>query len=216
MNRFTFSENDKQDIKQAVAGLEQESSGELVIYFARNSSTYAGASWKLVGMFGGLTLVAIILMSYLWLLPAMSTPIVICSVVLVMMIIGYSLGAFFAKIRLSAVPAAVIEQAVITKARDVFLQEEIFNTVERTGILIYISELEQEVVVLGDSGINARIREHDWQEIVNTILQGIKKDTPAQGIIAAVNLCKSLLLEHGFVVRDDDTNELTDDIRIEE
>ena len=216
MNRFTFSDTDKQEIKQAVASLEQESSGEIVIYFAKNSHSYAGTSWKLGGILGGLTLVVIIVMSYMWLLPAMYTPIVVSLVVLVMMAIGYFMGALFPKMRLSVVPGKVMEQAVITKARDVFLQEEVFKTIDRTGILIYISELEHEVVVLGDSGINEKIQDHAWQDVVNSILRGVKSGAPAKGIVEAVNLCKSLLLDNGFVVRDGDTNELTDDIRIEE
>ena len=216
MKRITFSDDDKLAIKEAVAALEKESSGEIVIYFAKNSHSYIVSSWKLAGMFGGLSLLVVIAMSYMWLLPAMFTPIVVSLTGLLMMGLGFTLGAMFPRMRLSVVPGEVMEQAVVTKARDVFLQEEIFNTIDRTGVLIFISELEHEVVVLGDGGINAKIPDHAWQDLVNSILRGFKKGTPAQGIIEAVNHCKTLLLENGFVVREDDTNELTDDIRIEE
>lgn len=216
MSAFKFSDNDKNEIKEAVKNLEKESSGELVLYFAKSSHSYQGASWKLAGILGGLSLCIVILLSYLWLLPPFFSPIVICFTVLSMMALGLGLAAVSPKIRMSLVAAKIIEQAVITKARDVFLQEEVFKTSDRSGILIYISELEHEVVVLGDSGINEKIQDSAWLEVVNTIVKGIKQDETAQGIIKAIDLCRTLLLEHDFIVRADDANELSDDIRIEE
>jgi putative membrane protein len=135
---------------------------------------------------------------------------------LAMMAIGLGLASVSPKIRMSLVAGKIIEQAAITKARDIFLQEEVFKTIDRSGILIYISELEHEVVVLGDSGINAKILDSAWQDVVNTIVRSIKQNEPTLGIIKAIDMCKTLLLENGFIVRADDTNELSDDIRIEE
>ena len=43
MKQFTFKEEDKDKIKVAVANLEQATSGELVLYFARKSDNYPGA-----------------------------------------------------------------------------------------------------------------------------------------------------------------------------
>ena len=216
MSAFEFSDTDKNEIKEAVKNLEKESSGELVLYFAKSSHSYQGASWKLAGILGGLGLCIVILLSYLWLLPAFFSPIVISFTILSMMAIGLGLAFVSPKIRMSLVAGKIIEQAAITKARDIFLQEEVFKTIDRSGILIYISELEHEVVVLGDSGINAKIQDSAWQDVVNTIVRSIKQNEPTLGIIKAIDMCKTLLLENGFIVRTDDTNELSDDIRIEE
>ena len=216
MSTFTFSDSDKNEIKQAVKDLENESSGELVLYFAKSSHSYQGASWKLAGISGGITLVIIMSLSYLWLLTPFFTPIVISAIVLIMMAVGLGLAALSPKIRLSLVAGKIVENGVITKARDIFLQEEVFNTIDRSGILIFISELEHEVVVLGDSGINSKIPDAAWQDIVNTIVRAIKKKEIVGGIVHAIEQCKDLLLEHDFHIREDDTNELSDDIRIEE
>lgn len=216
MSAIKFSDTDKNEIKEAVKNLEKESSGELVLYFAKSSHSYQGASWKMAGILGGLSLCMVILLSYLWLLPPFFSPIVISFTVLSMMAIGLGLAALSPKIRMSLVAGKIIEQAAITKARDIFLQEEVFKTIDRSGILIYISELEHEVVVLGDNGINAKIQDSAWQDVVNTIVRSIKQNEPTLGIIKAIDMCKTLLLENGFIVRTDDTNELSDDIRIEE
>ena len=216
MGNLTFSDSDKEKVKAAVADLELESSGELVIYFAKNSHEYRSTSWKLGGIFGVVAIVIIITLSYLWLLPPYFTPIFIASTILVIMIVGFLLGVISPKIRLSLVPEDIVDKAVITKARDIFLQEEVFNTIDRTGILIYISELEHEVVVLGDSGINSKIPGDTWTVVVDSVLSGIKSGKAADGLVEATKQCKALLLEHGFVARKDNTNELSNDLRIEE
>ena len=97
-----------------------------------------------------------------------------------------------------------------------FLSENIFDTKDRTGILIYISEVEHEVVVLADKGIYSKTEDKEWQSIVKTIVQGIKTKSVADSIVEAIDKCKIILLNHGFNVTKNDTNELPDDIRIEE
>lgn len=216
MSQLTFSNSDKERIKEAVSHLEKESSGELVIYFAKGSHQYPNATWKLSVLFGALTVLSVMVLSYLWLLPEIFSPIVISAVVLLMMALGFIIARFFPKLRVSLIQEDVVNQAVITKARDIFLQEEVFNTVDRTGILIFISALEHEVVVLGDTGINEKIGDQDWLDVVQKVLDGIKGGRAADGIIDAIGQCKTLLLDNGFIVRADDTNELPDDIRIEE
>jgi len=108
-----------------------------------------------------------------------------------------------------------MDHRVITRARDIFLQEEIFNTVDRTGILIYISEMEKRVQVLGDQGISSVIEQSDWNNVLKLVTDGIKQGSPAEGLVSAIHECKKLLLENGFIVRTDDTNELSDKMIIE-
>ena len=216
MKQFTFKEEDKDKIKVAVANLEQATSGELVLYFARKSDNYPGAGWKFAGIIGGSAAFVIGLLSYLWMLPAWFTPIVISILILSLMVVAYLLAVFVPDLRISLSSAHIVAQRVLTKARDVFLEEEVFKTNDRIGILVYISELEQKVVILGDSGINSKISKEDWTHIVDTIVLGIKHQQIAQGIVNAVSICQDLLLKHGFTNIEKAENELSDDIRIED
>jgi putative membrane protein len=216
MKQFTFKEEDKDKIKVAVANLEQATSGELVLYFARKSDNYPGAGWKFAGIIGGSTAFIIGLLSYLWMLPAWFTPMVISILILSLMVVAYLLAVFVPDLRISLSSAHIVAQRVLTKARDVFLEEEVFKTNDRIGILVYISELEQKVVILGDSGINSKITKEDWTHIVDTIVLGIKHQQIAQGIVNAVSICQDLLLKHGFTNIEKEENELSDDIRIED
>jgi len=216
MKQFKFKDEDKEKIKAAVASLEQATSGELVLYFARKSDNYPGAGWKFAGIISGSTAFIIGLLSYLWMLPGWLTPLVISILIISLMVITYFLAVFVPDLRISLSSGQIVEQRVLTRARDVFLEEEVFKTKDRIGILVYISELEQKVVVLGDSGVNSKISKEDWTHIVDTIVLGIKHQQIAQGIVNAISICKDLLLKHGFTNIEKEGNELSDDIIIED
>lgn len=216
MAKQLFTSEQKQQITEAVAALEKESSGELVLYYAKNSDYYQGAAWKLTGIMGiTFTLIAAFA-SYLWVLPALFTPIVLSLVIALVLVATYVLATLIPLLRVTITADVTVEHRVLTKARDMFLQEQVFNTVDRTGILIFISALERKVIVLGDSGINKKITQDDWKHVVELVVDGIKSKQMTDGILKAIEACKTLLLENGFSIKPNDTNELPDAIRIEE
>jgi putative membrane protein len=214
--RFEFTDADKNLIKEAVQSLESETSGEMVVYFARNSDPYLESCWKLSALLGFMTLALFAALSWTWMLPEYITLFDTVLIVAATMVIGYVLPYFVPSLRLNFISKPTVHHRVMTKARDMFLQEQVFDTIDRTGILIYISELERTVQVLGDSGINQKIKHSDWNDAVGMVVGGIKTNQIASGISQAILRCKALLLEHNFIVREDDTNELSDDIRIED
>jgi len=216
MKKFSFNQEDKDKIKDAVSNLEAQTAGELVIYFARKSDNYPGAGWKFSAITGGVSIAIIGLLSYYWMLPSWLTPLYISILVFSLMLAAYLLAVFIPHLRLSFMSGHLVSHRVLTKARDVFLQEEIFKTDDIIGILIYISELEQKVVVLGDTGINKKISKEDWKHIVDTIVLGIKHGQAVQGINNSISICQELLLKHGFTNIEKEENELPDDIIIED
>lgn len=214
--KFEFTDAEKDQVKEAVRQLEQKTSGELVVYFARESDSYLLACWKVAGLFLTLYLALVAALSYLWLLPPTVSILSICLLGLITFGIGFGIPYFMHTLRVTFTPDDFVAHRVLTKARDIFLQEEIFNTSDRIGILIYISELEHQVQILGDSGINSKIEEEDWIDILQLVLQGIKSNQPANGIVSAIQKCESLLLDNGFDNVVKPNNELSDDMRVEE
>ncbi|MFK5927448.1 MAG: TPM domain-containing protein, partial [Desulfuromusa sp.] len=93
------------------------------------------------------------------------------------------------------------------KAQVSFLEQGLHETRDRTGILILISLFEHRVQVLADSGINAKVPEHTWEEMVATIINGLKTGDTCDAICQAVERCGQLLQEH-FPRKNDDTDEL--------
>ncbi len=214
-NRFKFSEEQKQNIKEAIADLETHSSGEIVPYFTHRSDEYFEARWKcavLLSVFGALLLA---IASYTWMLPFAVTPLEDAIYIGILMLIGFFIPVIFPSTIRFFLSEDSLHARVMSRAMSVFLQEEIFKTRDRTGVLIYVSELEHEVVVLADSGINAKVTSEDWQNVTSLVTEGIKEKQVDKGLINAIAACKKLLLQNGFTVRPDDTNELSDELRID-
>ena len=111
------------------------------------------------------------------------------------------------------VPKKIRDQKVQERATRYFMESGVYNTKDRTGILIFISIMERRVELLADSGINEKISPEKWQNIVDNIIKGIKHKDIASHLTESINKCGDLLAEH-FPIQADDKNELTDDIDI--
>ncbi len=96
-----------------------------------------------------------------------------------------------------------VEEAAVTR----FFREGLHRTRDETGVLVFISVFEHRVWVLADRGINARVRDGQWDEPVGTIIEGIKQNRQADAICEAVKSIGTILAEHS-PIKPDDTNEL--------
>jgi putative membrane protein len=96
-----------------------------------------------------------------------------------------------------------VEEAAITN----FFDQDLYRTRDETGVLVLISVFERRVWILADRGINAKVPEGQWDDIVKMITDGIKQKRPADAICAAVEKIGVLLADH-FPIKPDDTDEL--------
>lgn len=213
--KIKFNDTEKQQIEEAVKALEKETSGELVMYYSRQSDEYDEANWITSIILSFFGIIVIMISSYLWLLPSGISLFEIGGYLIVLMALGFFIPKIWPKIKRFVISDEKKELRVFSKASDAFLSEEVFQTKDRTGILIYISELEQQVVVIADSGINAKVNQSDWNDVVSIITNGIKTKQLTSGIIEAINQCKNLLLDNDFKASSNDTNELSDELRID-
>ena len=215
MKKYIFTDTEKQQIEEAVVSLEKESCGEVVPFFARKSDDYSEVSWYLATLLGIAGLAVIALLSYTWILPPLSFIEAFATVVL-LMVVGYFLPILFPILKRLTVSEERALEMVSLRAKEAFLNEKVYQTEERVGILIYISRLEHIVLVLGDEGINAKVNEEDWVKVVSLITDGLRNKQIGEGLVNGINHCKDLLLQNGFVRKDTDTNELSDELRIKE
>ena len=68
------------------------------------------------------------------------------------------------------------------------------------------------MVLLADSGIDEKIEQSKWQNIVNHVTAGVKQGNFSDHLVQAIRDCGSILAEH-FPVKDDNTNELPNAIQ---
>ena len=209
-----FSEQDKERIKKAVDEAERMTAGEIVPYVVGESDPYDEALWR-GGSFLGAVVLGLLAFLHegLGLLPSLG--------IAYLLLLGFAGFAFgmglvrvFPVMKRMLAGEDLMERRVSSRAAVAFIDEEVFNTRDRTGILIFVSITEHRVLVMGDSGINAKVGDHAWEDITQTIVRGIREGKAADGLIKAVEECGHLLERHGVAIRPDDRNELPDDIRL--
>ncbi|ELR71023.1 hypothetical protein C900_03153 [Fulvivirga imtechensis AK7] len=213
-NSFKFTAEEKQQIKKAVEAAESKTSGEIVPFFVDQSDEYEIAALRGAIIFVIAALFIVGLLSYTWALPFPITPLEIIIFTLSMGVLGFVLARYSETVKRIFVPKELMVERVEQKALIAFLEEEVFNTKKRTGILIFVSHFEHMVEVIGDSGINENVKQEEWQAVVKLVIEGIKAKDPASGIIKGIHLCGELLERAGVNKPRDNRNELSDDIRL--
>jgi putative membrane protein len=209
-----FTESDLEHVMTAVRDAEKGTSGEIVPYVVAASDGYVETIWRAAAAASGIALVtlgAIALLADTWLRIGVAWTAIIA------LAAGALAGLVFALVpalRRATAGGETIAARVSARAAQAFLSEEVFATSGRVGILIFLSILERRVVVLGDTGINAKVEQSEWNGIVATIIAGIRTRRPADGLVAAIGTCGAILKERGFSIGPGDVNELPDELRI--
>ena len=98
---------------------------------------------------------------------------------------------------------AEVEEAAITS----FFKHDLYRTRDATGVLVLISVFERRVRILADTGINNKVPEGQWDDIVKMITDGIKQKRSADAICEAVEKIGEILKRH-FPIKPDDSDEL--------
>ena len=205
-----FSDEDREAIRAATADAERRTSGELVVYVVERCDPYPEVAWK-GALIGGAVGAACAAMAgrlfggwgtpdYLWLL------------------IGLQLGllAGWLASRFDGLARRLVgDEALLSRTRgraaEAFIEEGVFATAERTGVLIFVALFEHRVLVLADDGIVERVDAGAWDEIAASISEGIRIGAPAPALTKAVEQCASLLRAHGLP--EDTVNELSNQPR---
>jgi putative membrane protein len=210
-----FTDADRQRIASAVATAETRSRGEIVTVVVNSSDDYAVTPWRaglvgaLVGAVGG---AAAYLVGDHWggdpllwgTLPALGAA-----------LLAFLLSAQVEPLRRAWTPDVELQRRVEDRAERAFLEHELFDTRDRSGVLLFLSLFEHRAIVLGDSGINAVVAPGEWQEVVDRMILGIRSGQPAEGVVAAVEKIGPLLDRAGLERRVDDHDELPDEPVIE-
>jgi putative membrane protein len=201
-------------IQQAVEEVERNSSAEVVPIVVPRSGEYPQAAWRAGGL-GALTVPGVFALAHRffeiwgwpWEVQLLLPP-----------FLGFA-GGFLLAILIPRVSrwflfAEELEIQARERAEHLFLQEEVFNTRDRTGMLILVSLLEHQVVVLGDKGIASRIPPDRWKSIARGIAEAVRQGRAGEGLVWGIRECSKLLEEAGLRARPGDVNELSNELRV--
>lgn len=213
--REKFSNEDLERIKSAVRKAEAGISGEIVPVIVARSGYYTIANYK-GALLAAFTVFSLIVVFDRY-VPSLAVydPLHIFLLVLLASVIGGVLPNVSDDVKRWLVSQRHRDHATRQRAENAFLEQEVFNTRHRTGIMIFISFFEHEVIIIGDQGISKVVEQKIWDNLVQDLIGHIRKGKTVDGLEVAIKRCGEILKEKGFNRTSDDVNELRDDLRID-
>jgi len=99
----------------------------------------------------------------------------------------------------------------IDRAKEVFLDLEMFKTKDRNAVLLYIATKDKQLALLGDEGIYQKMGQVFWDNEVKQMLAEFKQDHFIDGVCKIIGDVGQAL-KTNFPYEEDDKNELDDGI----
>lgn len=207
-----------ENIKKTLQETEDKTTGEIVVAFTTESSTYAFYELLFALVLGfvvfGLCIafsenIIQFLNARFWSIPEWGFAL-FCGVATLLSII---LGYFLANIPFvdkKIIPLSEKILATEAKARSCFFNAGIYKTAENSGILIFVSFLEQRVRILADSGIATKIEQSKWDEIAKKLAVNLKSNSE-KAITETICECGEILATN-FPPHEENPNELPNEL----
>ena len=210
-------------VSQTIKRAEEKTSGEIVLAVAAESSDYS--FWELfAAMIASLAaaICALPLANEIkafdearnwsasdWTLPA----IYVFAAFILVLVFFVLINALVPLDRL-VIPKFFKDKMVSDRAMRAFAECGVYDTRERTGILIFVSYLEKQVRVLADEGIAKKIGPDLWRLIANGLAEEIGKNNVEAAFCEAVEKCGDLLAQYFPADKNDNPDELDNGVVI--
>ena len=97
------------------------------------------------------------------------------------------------------------------RAQEVFAKLEMHQTAEANGVLFYLALEDRKLAVWGGKGIDEKVPEHFWEEIIEAVIAAFKDGHFSEGLILGVERAGAALGEY-FPRQHDDIDELSNEI----
>ena len=179
MVRSMLSESAAREVEAAVTRVERATAAELVVAVVPRSGDHwqgrvlISLAWSLASAFAVLH----------WRLPH-------AGVLAVLVEAGVAGLSFFVlgwpPLHRWLLSPAAAERAAHARAFQLFAERGLYGTKRRTALLIFVSELERRVVLLGDATIHAHLGEAGWQGEVQRLLAQIRAGRLKEGLLEVI------------------------------
>lgn len=224
-----FDDADRTAVAEAVAAAEARTTGEIVPVVASASGRYDRAE----DLFGVLVALAAIAAAWLGFQEVTVLPgewsgdggpaatlrlglLPILAIALVAFAIGAALASRVGSLKAPFVSRAEIDDEVERSAHAAFHAMRVRRTSGGTGVLVYVSLFEHRVRVLPDATIAAAVPDERWKSVVATLVEGLGRGAPRDGLVAAIAAVGDILAEVAPAPPDaaDNPDELTNDLHL--
>jgi len=194
---------DKNKITEAIKKAEKKTGCEIVPYFTERSDDYEVARITQSTSLGIIATLVSIFFSF----NMTSYPIIIGKLIPLMIGFSISLSLYFLcgfqfACRRFFLTNKIKQQKTYAKAKQVFYEQEIYDTKKRNGILIYFSFFERKIHLLADKGLN-KIPNNEWQLITKNLAQGVgfEKNNVTNSLIIAIEETGKLIKNYKLVTK---------------
>jgi len=201
MAAATFNDADRARLAEAIRVAEADTSGEIYVVVAREADEF-----RLVPVLWA-ALVALVIPWPLHFLTHWSAGTILLLQALTF--VATALVASHAPLRRRLVPAPIAAETTRKAALAQFMAHGVQLTEHRTGVLIFVALAERRVEVVADAGINSKVDQAAWDEVVADVVQAARTGVLADGLVTAVQRAGRLLAQH-FPRAAHDRNELPD------
>lgn len=99
----------------------------------------------------------------------------------------------------------------LKRAEEVFYRLGMQHTAQRNGVLIYLANESKVFAIIGDKGINDRVPEHFWEDVLENMGRNFRDGRFTEGLTEAVTAVGQKLKAY-FPYSSDDINEQPDEI----
>jgi putative membrane protein len=174
-----LSDADAREVEAAVTRVERGTAAELVVAVLPRSADHwqgrliVSLAWAFAGAFAVLEFAP--LRSPFWAL-------------LVQLGVGalsfWVLG--WAPLQRWFVSPAAAQRAAHARAFQLFAERGLYGTEGRTALLIFVSELERRVVLLGDAAIHAQLGQAGWDTEVSRLITRIRERRLRDGLLEVI------------------------------
>jgi putative membrane protein len=198
-----LSDEDLRAIHLALAAAERRTIGEILPVVLERSDRHPSACW-LAALTAALIGSACLVPWLPWDRPAL-----LLLAQLALGGLGYGSARLLPDLKRFFVSEARAREMAEEQAFQEFHRYELHLTAARTGVLLFVSLLERRAVVLADAGIDARVGPESWTRTNEILLEGIRRGSLREGLVAGIQSAGELLAEH-FPVETGDRNEVPD------
>ena len=217
----TLTDEQRQQVSDAVTAAELKSAGEIVTIIADRSDGYTdiALAWAVAVSFAAMAIFSAIPDFYLakldWLLGLWGHDwtrheiLALIMAIGVLKFIGMMLIQLIRPVKFFLIPGPIKSARVRERAVSFFKVGAERRTHGRTGILIYLSMREHRAEIVADSAIADKVAPEVWGEAMAAMLAHIKHGRIGDGMAAAVGDVGTVLGQH-FPRAEDDQNELPD------
>lgn len=206
-----LSDSDRSYLEQRIKETEQSTNLQIVLATTGRSDNYTEIPWKAFA--AGVSAAGLLVFAGHLINPVWFTVTTLLVSIVAILAIG-SLSAImtiflpaYAGVFLTGVRS---EKETWQYAASLFLERELYETGNRTGILILISKFERKIVILPDKGLDSRLHKESTENIISRMSEHMRQRKVRQAFEAGLDELTALLsgTGGGASVK----NELSDEI----